>query len=539
MSTKLIKNIICLLLAAAALLLCAGCGKRAVYEPEPLPNIEAPSFSEPEDGAESAAGELFAVRCHLREPLNPYLLSSQTNLTVSRLIYEGLFEVSPSYEPVNVLCATYETADNRSFVFHLKEGVSFHNGRPLTAQDAVYSIELARQSDFYKDRLSRISSVSAGEELEVIITLSSACSTLPLLLDVPIIPEGQGEDDIPAGTGPYVPSTKQEFLSTGGSSMFLSVFPDRRDSAALPCERIRLVDVQDEDVTTSFETGVIDIAETDPCDLNYISYGGDNEARYYDTTVMQYIGFNSRHVFFSNAFARRAVALAIDRSAIVSECMSGFAGESSLPVAPSSPLWSEEENSKTAYSVKELSDILRLNHTTDSDDDGFFELTVTGIEVSFTIDFICCGENPRKLAAAEMIYEELRNTGFDISLRVLSWDEYTRALRNGDFDMYYGEVKLTADFDISPLIASGGRLNYGRVSPEKSVKQLGVWLAAGSAARQDAFSELADCLAEECPIAPILFRRAAVVTRRGTVSGAQPTQYNAFYGFTDWIIKKK
>ena len=539
MSTKLIKNIICLLLAAAALLLCAGCGKKTAYEPEPVPNVEGPSFTDPEDSSDPSAGTLFAIRCHLREPLNPYLLESQTNLTVSRLVYEGLFDVSPSFEPVNVLCASYETADNRSFVFHLKDGVKFHNGRPLTAQDAVYSIDLARDSAFYKARLSRISSVTAGDGLEVKITLSSACSALPLLLDVPIIPEGQGEEDIPAGTGPYVPSTKQEFLSTGGSYMYLSAFSDRRDASALPCERIRLVDVKDEDVTTSFETGLIDLAETDPCDLNYISYGGDNEARYYDTTVMQYIGFNSKHVFFSNAFARRAIALAIDRSAIVSECMSGFASASSLPVPPSSPLWSEEKDSQTPYSLSELSYILRRNHTTDSDDDGFFEFTVTGIEVSFTIDFICCGENPRKLAAAEMIYEELRDAGFDISLRVLSWDEYTRALRNGDFDMYYAEVKLTADFDITPLIASGGSLNYGRVFPEKSVEQLGVFLAAGSAVRDEEFASLTDCLAEECPIAPILFRRAALVSRRGTVSGAQPTQYNAFYGFADWIIKKK
>ena len=72
---------------------------------------------------------------------------------------------------------------------------------------------------------------------------------------------------------------------------------------------------------------------------------------------------------------------------------------------------------------------------------------------------------------------------------------------------------------------------------EHCAELLDAYLSAGSAKRADAARELFAFLAEDCPITPVLFRRAAVLTHRGQVTGVSPTQYNAFYGITDWIIK--
>ena len=43
----------------------------------------------------------------------------------------------------------------------------------------------------------------------------------------------------------------------------------------------------------------------------------------------------------------------------------------------------------------------------------------------------------------------------------LPWDEYLTALEAGDFDLYFGEIRLTADWDLTDLLSIGAPLNYG------------------------------------------------------------------------------
>ena len=65
-------------------------------------------------------------------------------------MYEGLFALKDkSLSPQPVLCETWETSDGIHYTITLKEGVTFHNGSALTAQDAAYSINEARSSSKY------------------------------------------------------------------------------------------------------------------------------------------------------------------------------------------------------------------------------------------------------------------------------------------------------------------------------------------------------------------------------------------------------
>lgn len=55
-----------------------------------------------------------------------------------------------------------------------------------------------------------------------------------------------------------------------------------------------------------------------------------------------------------------------------------------------------------------------------------------------------------------------------MTVTALPWADYTAALAAGSFDLYYGEVRLTADWNLAPLLATGGRLNYGGWSPMRA-----------------------------------------------------------------------
>ena len=73
-------------------------------------------------------------------------------------------------------------------------------------------------------------------------------------------------------------------------------------------------------------------------------------------------------------------------------------------------------------------------------------------------------ENSFKVASARQIAAELSVFDLKVTVEALPWAEYTAALADGKYDLYYGEVKLSADWNLAPLLATGGALNYGRYS---------------------------------------------------------------------------
>lgn len=158
--------------------------------------------------------------------------------------------------------------------------------------------------------------------------------------------------------------------------------------------------------------------------------------------------------------------------------------------------------------------------------------------MDFTLIFIVNIENPHKVAAAEYITACLEQVGFEIDLRVLSWDEFTKALNDGNFDIYYGEVQLGADFDLSPLLLPGDNsLNYGKTANTSYLRLINEFLAAETREEVSiAGKQLCDEIRMNAPFIPILYKRYAIYYPIGVVTGAAPTQSGVFYNFKNWSI---
>ena len=134
--------------------------------------------------------EAFTLPCYPDSGFHPIQGTHRTNLALGGLVYEGLYEVDPSFEAQPVLAVSSTVSeDGLTWTFTLRQGVTFSDGTALTAQDVVTSLNLARESALYSARLSAITSVTAGEGT-VVIRLSTPCllytsylfATDPLLL---------------------------------------------------------------------------------------------------------------------------------------------------------------------------------------------------------------------------------------------------------------------------------------------------------------------------------------------------------------------
>ena len=448
----------------------------------------------------------FSLPYDASQTLDPITCPDGIQQTVGSLLYEGLFELDGSFTPQPKLCSAYHyDAASLTYTFTLRSGIKFSDGSALTAADAAASLNRALTSDRYRARLAEIQSVAAGDGA-VTIVLKENNTGLPALLDVPIVKSGTESDLVPVGTGPYV------YVSDAGSPC-LKINGSWWGGSNQPVDQIGLVDCKDEDAVlyhfTSYDIQLLtsDLTGTDP-----VSATGNIRFDDANSTTLQYIGFNMKNPLFSSAVLRRALSLGIDRSSVVSAVLSGHALPAQFPISPASSLYPASLAADYSY-------------------DAFGSAMATAgytVGSSRPVTMIVNAENPFKVAAAKYIAAALSAFDLDIEVSALPWDEYTAALQNGNYDLYYGEVRLTADWNIAPLVQTGGSLNFGGFSDSTLDLLLSEYAAASD--RTAAMEALCRGLQMQAPILPVCFKSTSVLSQKGVTEGLTPTAANPFYG---------
>ena len=125
-------------------------------------------------------------------------------------VYQGLVSRTPDQEIVDTLASSHSvSADGLTYTFTLREGVTFHNGEPLTPADVVWSLQQVKDNASYRDseRLARVSTIAANGQ-DIVLTLSEPDSTLLWNLTGRaglVLKEGDTTDrkTTANGTGPY------------------------------------------------------------------------------------------------------------------------------------------------------------------------------------------------------------------------------------------------------------------------------------------------------------------------------------------------
>lgn len=525
-----------ILIAMAMIMLAAaltGCGSEQEGQLSGAEEIagkdEEHSEVQQDYGTSAAPDKMFTLRFTAGETLNPIYCDGVYNDAVTSLMYEGLFRLDENFGPVNVLCESYETEDGTIYYFDLINA-KMHDGSALTAEDAAYSINLARDSSKYSSRLRYVTGCAATEDGRLEVTLSKADYSLPALLDIPVIKSGGGDSDVPVGTGPYV-------YMRAGDFHILKSFKEHRSYDTLPISMIYLKEFTDDKIVESFADYSLDLIWEDAGDEATVNLHSDHESRLYDTAVMQYIGFNSESTAMNDVNVRRAISSAVNRDYIVNDIYGGSGRASSLLLNPAYYLYDSMWESGYGYSPAMLSAYLAESKLADSNSDGFLEYPVAGVYQDLKIRFIVNSENENKIDAAENIAENLKRVGLNVELKVLSWGEYTSALRNGEFDMYYAEVSLTKNFDFSPLIGSGGSLDYGGMgSNDYDILNRAFLNATSEVNKTSAARNLCIIAAENAVVVPVMYRQYVIYTHRGAIENFKPSVSGVFSDVAEWTL---
>lgn len=507
---KHLKKALLPLLCAALLL--GGCAPSSVPEDEELPPAQADGGADSSGAVSDPAvlPEELALPWYPELSLDPVTCPDGVQQTVAALLCEGLFELDGAFAPQPLLCASYtQNPEGTVFTFQLRPGVLFSDGTPLTAGHVADTLRRAQSSGRYGARLRDVVSVMAGDA-SVTLTLSSPNTALPALLDIPIVKTGTA-DAVPIGTGPY------GFVSDGKDA-HLAANPHWQ-GGTLPVERIALRPAEDADVMlfqfTSHETQLL---TSDLTGANPISVTGNVQFYEADSTVFQYVGLNAHSPVLADPGLRQALSLGLDREQTVSAYLSGHARAAQFPVSPASADYPGALEKTYSYAAFQRA------------------MSAAGLDGGehLSLDMIVNEESSFKVAAARSIAAQLSAFDLKIGVRVLPWADYTAALEAGDFDLYYGEVKLTADWDLRALLSTGGALNYGRYSDPTLDELLS---ACRGAAKPAAALEAAwRRIQEQAPLLPVCFKTVSVLAQSGVVERLTPTAANPFHQWTDCAV---
>ena len=200
--------------------------------------------------------------------------------------------------------------------------------------------------------------------------------------------------------------------------------------------------------------------------------------------------------------------------------LSGHGKAAQFPISPASPLYPaelEQTDSSTAFSQA---------------------LTACGALPERTLRLLVNAENSFKVSVAQQIADTFTAAGVPVEAVVLPWEEYTAALESGSFDLYYGEVRLRADWNLSALLSAGGSLNYGGWNDPQCESLLVECRTASD--RAGALSRPVRCISSsQAPILPICFKTVSVLYEADVLDGLTPTAAEPFYRFSDCTVHLK
>jgi peptide/nickel transport system substrate-binding protein len=279
-----------------------------------------------------AAKEQFIVNL-VNEPssLDPHVQWNPDSYFVYRNIFDNLVTRDDAGKIVPQVATSWRYISDAEVEFTLREDIKFHDGKPLTADDVVYSVQRITDPNFKSPQLSQFNKITKAEALapnKVKLTTDGAYpALLAQLVKLSIVPkhvaEPVGRDAFnlkPVGSGPYV------FDSWRRGVEVVLTRNDAYWGTKGPFSKVTFRNVSDAATrVANLQAGAADLVVTLDSDLAaQVKSSGKGKALSVLTERVAYFNVNNQRPPFNDVRARQAVAHAIDKQGIVEGILGGY-----------------------------------------------------------------------------------------------------------------------------------------------------------------------------------------------------------------------
>ncbi len=446
-------------------------------------------------------GEKIALPYNKIDGLNPFFTQSYENIYMCALLFQPLYSTDGTYASSAVVAESTQVNENIATV-KIRRNIACKGSSNITAEDVVYSFDMAKKSYAWADGLSGITAAKAVGQYDVEFTLSHKDIYLSGKLNFPIVKKGTADEAnvIPTGSGSY-------YYSEG---KLVNVQDSKKT--------IRLVTVGTrESVENAMTIGVTDVFFNDMAECNYTKSAALKQDVQLNNMV--YLGFNSANGALESNI-RSAIAAKLDCEKIAASAYQGYAKAMKLPLNPDSNLV------RTVPGVPNIGDSKLANNIIDQC--GYTTYTgraKTNGAYVLAMTLIVNKENKFRVAAAYSIADSLNECGFLITVQALPFEEYVARIESGAFDMYLGEVKLDYSMDIAQFFTEGKKLSSGINVKEKVATEYFKYRAGEITA-----VEYYKIFAENYPFVPIAFRKGYILTSGEIKLSLKEMPYSLYSG---------
>ncbi len=533
-------------------LVAAGCGRDKAGQPE------APA--EPSPAKMVPGGQL--IYGSLLEPntLNPLLSDLVATAEVGSLIFNGLVKVNDKGEWLADLASEVPTpqnggvsADGLTVTYRLRPGVAWHDGRQFTSADVKFTWETImnrRVNVVSRDGYDRISAVDTPDPLTVVVRFRQYYAPY-LTLFTTIIPRHllANEVDVnkapfnraPVGTGPF--RFKEWRLA---EAIVLEANPGYFGGRP-NLDGILYKIIPDSNIMlTQLKAGEVDVvSNVGGAHVDQVRAVSGVRAVMTPSMIWEHLDFNVDNALFQDARVRRAIALAIDRQALVTNVVKGAA---SVATGDQSPLsWAFNPTVKPpARDVAAARELLAQAGFKPGADGVFVK---DGRRLSFNL--VTTTGNKTREAVANEIVQQLKEAGVEATVRLV------------DVPVFFGDVLRSRRFEaamfawVAGLDPDNASLWHSRNIPGAGnnwqgqnyagwrhpevdgLTERGARLVDVEARRQ-AYLRIQELLAQEVPVIPLYFRSNVDAVRDTVVNyKPNPTQAGNLWNAREWGLTKK
>jgi peptide/nickel transport system substrate-binding protein len=245
------------------------------------------------------------------------------SVNVVSQINETLFKVNAKGENEPWLVSDVkESPDAREWTFHLRQGVKFSDGKPMTSADVLYTLERARKDATWGPLLEGITSLEAPSSSTISITTAKSAPELEAILSqwsFGVVPKNLGGASEkafaqhPVGTGPFMLGPWKH-----GESLVLERNPDYWDKGQPYLDKIVFQTVPNPDSRVAqLKGGQLDVIYQPAwAQIASIEAAPELEVGEYPRGFATFLVLNGREGPFKDPRAREAVSLALDREGI-------------------------------------------------------------------------------------------------------------------------------------------------------------------------------------------------------------------------------
>ena len=278
--------------------------------------------------------------------LDPRIGTDAQSQHLDGLIFDSLLAHDAQMNIVADLAERWEARDPVTYVFHLRQGVKFHDGRPLTSADVKFTFDSILDGTVKTPKrgaFRMVTAIEAPDDSTVVFHLREPYASFLWNLTKPgvgIVPRGSGPEiaQHPIGTGPFRfvdAITDQEIVLERNPSYF----GDAGEAAGVRgnVERVRFRIVPDAIVRAlELRKGSADVAinSLSPDMVVTLAKERGIVADEQPGTTIAYIGFNLEDPILSHREVRQALAYATDRATLIKYLMRGQARAASSLLPP-------------------------------------------------------------------------------------------------------------------------------------------------------------------------------------------------------------